>query len=363
MIRKVITDNYENVHFSDKYDSEAVGVMVRELDVRASHFAKLPIVPDVRHFLTGELVASSVFSTALIGRPELDEQDVRFFLKNSPNSLDEKQIRFVNNIKRAFEYIDRNYKTFEMTTEELRKLHMMFTLDTENAMPGVFRDSKRHEENRDYTPPSASLQQLTEDLCKWFVSEDMQKQHPAVRAFLAHYHIGMLQPFSNGNGRTARAAEAMLLKQSGHKYLHHALSQYYRRNRKDYIKAFIQNEKTGGFDMTPFLVFCLDGATRAYRLLTDMAVSGLRAIGLRDYIRTLRAQKKITERQKELLEILFVYEKPFTFAELLTNPVFSGLYKGYTENTARNDIKRMKELNIVTSSDGKEFTFNRFVLG
>ncbi|WP_303851235.1 Fic family protein [Seleniivibrio woodruffii] len=363
MIRKVITDNYENVHFSDKYDSATVAVLVRELDVRASHFTKLPIVSDVREFLTGELVTASVFSTALIGRPELEEYDVRAFIKNEPNRLDEKQIRFVNNIKRAFEYVDRNHKTFEMNTEELRKLHMMFTLDTENALPGVFRDRKRQEGNRDYTPPAASLNQLTEDFCVWFASEDMKKQHPAIRAFLAHYHIGMLQPFTSGNGRTARAVEAMLLKQSGHRYLHHALSQYYRRNRKDYIKAFIQNEKTGGFDMTPFLVFCLDGAARAYRLLTDMAVSGLRAIGLKDHIRALRAQKKITDRQKELLDILFVYEKPFTFADLLTNPMFSGLYKGYTENTARNDIKRLKELNIINSADGREFTFNRFVLG
>jgi Fic family protein len=308
-------------------------------------------------------VTASVFATAAIGRPDIDEKNVRFFLKNEQNMLDEKQIKFVNNIRRSFEYIDRNHKTFEMNTENLRKLHMMFTLDTENAMPGVFRDRKRQEENKDYTPPASSLQQLTEDFSKWFSSDDMKNQHPAVRAFLAHYHIGMLQPFTNGNGRTARAVEAMLLKQSGHRYLHHALSQYYHRNRKDYIKAFIQNEKTGGFDMTPFLVFCLDGAARAYRLFTDMAVSGLRAIGLKDYIRTLRTQKKITERQKALLDILFVFERPFTFADLLTNPVFSGLYKGYTENTARNDIKRLKELNIITSEDGREFTFNRFVLG
>jgi len=363
MIRKVITGNYENVHFSDRYDSEQVAVMLREVDVRSSHFAKLPILPDVRAFLTGELVTASIFANASIGMPELYESEARSFLKGGKSILEPHQQRFVGNVKRAYEYMDRNHKKFEMNTEELRKLHMMFTLDTENALPGVFRTRKRQEENKDYTPPATSLQELTEDLCKWFSTDDMKKQHPLIRAFLAHYHIVMLQPFTNGNGRTARAAEGMLLMQSGHKHLHHALTQYYHRNRKDYIKAFIQNEKTGGFDMTPFLLFCLDGAARAYRLLNDMAVSGLRMIGVKDYIRLLRTQKKITERQRELLDILFRYDKPFSLNDLLTNPVFAGLYKSVTENTARNDIKRLKELSMIASEDDRTFVFNRFVLG
>mgnify|MGYP000921619046 CR=1 FL=1 len=73
MIRKVITNTYENVHFSDKYDPDAVSVMLREIDVRSSHFRRLPIVPDVRDFFTGELALSAVISTCAIGRPEIDD--------------------------------------------------------------------------------------------------------------------------------------------------------------------------------------------------------------------------------------------------------------------------------------------------
>jgi Fic family protein len=362
MIRKVITDVYEDVHFSDRYDSESVGILLRELDVRHAHFTNLPIVPEVREFLHGELLTSSVFSTAAIGKPDISETQVRAFLEKTEHYLDESQLQIVNNIKRTFEYADNNFKNFQMSPDSIRKIHMMLTIDTEEGLPGVFRNKEREVRSKDYTPPKASLQELTEEFCKWFVSSDMMKHHPAVRAFLAHYHIGMLQPFSNGNGRTARIAEMLVLNQAGMPHIPHVLSQYYRRNRKDYIKAFIKNEKTGGFDMTPFLVFCLEGAVRAYKLITDMAVTGLRAISVKEYIRRLRMMKKITERQKELLEILYRYDKPFDLHELLMNPIFSGLYKGVTENTARNDIKRLRELNLIRSEKDM-YVFNRFVLG
>ncbi len=114
--------------------------------------------------------------------------------------------------------------------------------------------------------------------------------------------------------------------------------------------------------MTPFLSFCLDGASRAYKLITDMAVTGLRAISVREHIRRLRQQKRITERQKDLLEIIYRYDKPFNLNELLTNPVFAGLYRNVTENTARNDMKRLKELNLIVA-EGADYIFNRFVLG
>lgn len=362
MIRKVITESYENIHFSDKYDADAVNLMLRELDVRAAHFNRLPIVGDVRRFLDTELASNALFSTCVIGRPEIEESEAGDFLNGRPHSLDAVQVKFITNIKRAEDYINNNFSSFELNTDSLRRIHMIYTLDTEEGLPGVFRSSRKQDFSKDYDPPKSSLQEITEDFCTWF-SKDMAATHPLIRAFLAHYHIGMLQPFVNANGRTARAVEAMLLKKAGYKYLHQAMAQYYRRNRKDYIKAFIKNEKTGGFDMTPFLLFCLEGASRAYRLLTDTAVSGLRVIGVRDHIRTLRLKKSITERQKDLLDILFRYDRPFDLTELLTNPIFSGLYKGYTENTARNDIKRLKELNMINSEDGRNYSFNRFVLG
>lgn len=362
MIRKVITDVYEDVHFSDKYDEDAVGLLTRELDVRHSHFTGMPIVPQVREFLKGELFNASVFSTAAIGKPDIKEEDVRNFLAGAEHGLDPQRTKFVNNIRRTFEYAEKNYKSFEINTENIRRLHIMFTIDTGEGLPGVYRTKDRTVENTDYSPPKGSLDELTREFCDWFASKDMERHHPAVRAFLAHYHIGMLQPFSNGNGRTARALEAIILAQAGIHHIPYLLSQYYRRNTRDYIRAIIKNEKTGGFDMTPFLNFCLDGSVRAYKLITDMAVSGLRVISIKEHIRNLRADKKITERQRDLLEIIYSFDKPFDLHELLTNPVFAGLYRRVTENTARNDIKRLKELNLI-KPEGGMYIFNRFVLG
>ncbi len=195
MIRKVITDVYEDVHFSDKYDHEQIGLLVRELDVRHSHFINLPIVSDVRDFLNGELLISSIYSTSAIGKPDIEEEDVRNFLAGKEHNLDTTKSRIVNNIRRTFEFVSKHSNTFEMTPENIRRLHVMYTMDTSEGLPGVFRTKDRAEVNNDYKPPRGSLDELTKEFCDWYSSRDMKQHHPAVRAFLAHYHIGMLQPF------------------------------------------------------------------------------------------------------------------------------------------------------------------------
>src|ERR1700737_1801105 len=82
-----------------------------------------------------------------------------------------------------------------------------------------------------------------------------------IQALALHYHIAAMHPFMDGNGRTARALEALVLQRAG---LTHnafiAMSNYYYEEKDSYLKSLGAVRATG-HDLTAFLLLGLAGIT------------------------------------------------------------------------------------------------------
>ena len=66
-----------------------------------------------------------------------------------------------------------------------------------------------------------------------------------------------MHPFGDGNGRTARALEALMLRQAGVSNLVMvSLSNYYYEHKDGYLAALSESRQIG-HDLTPFLKFAL----------------------------------------------------------------------------------------------------------
>jgi Fic family protein len=94
----------------------------------------------------------------------------------------------------------------------------------------------------------------------WINSEPVKALDPILRGALAHYHLGLIHPFGDGNGRVARIVEAFMLRLSNIKYVPTMLSNYYYRKMDAYYWAFSLARKNKGYDVTPSEV-CLEGVT------------------------------------------------------------------------------------------------------
>jgi Fic family protein len=92
-----------------------------------------------------------------------------------------------------------------------------------------------------------------------------------IRALALHYHMGAMHPFQDGNGRTARAVEALILQRSQLKdSLFVAMSNYYYDEKPKYLQA-LSDVRSLDFDLTPFLKFGLTGiAKQCQRLLREI---------------------------------------------------------------------------------------------
>jgi Fic family protein len=92
-------------------------------------------------------------------------------------------------------------------------------------MPGQYRNHIVKVGNADhgnvYTPPKclADIENLMREFLEWINSDSITSLNPILRAGLAHYNMGLIHPFGDGNGRTARLIEALLMKSSGIRYV------------------------------------------------------------------------------------------------------------------------------------------------
>jgi len=148
---------------------------------------------------------------------------------------------------------------------------------------------------------------------------------PLVQALALHYHLGAMHPFLDGNGRTARAVEALLLQRSGLKdTIFIAMSNYYYDEKGRYL-ATLSAVGSNGHDMTAFIKFGLVGiAAQCKRMLKEIkrhiSISLFRDVMARMYGRLQSTKKRaLAKRQVALLESLLERDEPCDLAELRTS--------------------------------------------
>lgn len=137
------------------------------------------------------------------------------------------------------------------------------------------------------------------------------REHDAIiQAMATHYHIGAMHPFGDGNGRTARAVEAFMLRKAGvSDRIMVSLSNYYYSHQDEYRAALFESRHRG-HDLTPFLRFALPAvAERCNAVAGEILVNHKRSL-FREFARSLfgrlRSPRRrvLAERQLQVLERL-----------------------------------------------------------
>ncbi len=137
------------------------------------------------------------------------------------------------------------------------------------------------------------------------------KDHdPLIQAIAIHYHFAAMHPFGDGNGRTARALEALVLQRAGLRDTAFiAMSNYYYEEKLRYMSALAEVRQRK-HDLTPFVRFALEGvAAQCKRLLGEIKVNVQKAMfrnTMFDLFGKLKTPRKrvIAQRQLAILKLL-----------------------------------------------------------
>lgn len=374
MDKKIDTFKSGPFTFTANYNKDSLRKLLAEASLLYGAIADIPILPGLAARLEEDLIKRSIFGTAAIEGNPLSEEDVKKVLSSEDVTTKvmraEKQI---HNLKIAYQIIKKtpySDKPLLLKEETICELNRIITTDCEEPenIPGRYRNHavKVGDEAHGgvYTPPKIfeDIKALVGHFVEWMNSPDLLAEDAAIRACLAHYYLALIHPFGNGNGRTARAVEAILLKSAGIKFVPHMLSNYYYKSLDDYFLAFSQSERNDSNDITPFVEFFLKGFVLSLREIRNTIYAWIRMLTLRDFYKSLRKSKEITQRQFDLISLLLDYHQEFSLNDLYENSVFRIIYRRTHERTARRDLNRLKEMKLIVHNKEGRYELNDRIL-
>ena len=154
------------------------------------------------------------------------------------------------------------------------------------------------------------------------IATEFRTHDGIVQALAAHYHIGAMHPFADGNGRTARALEAFMMRKAQvNDMVMVGLSNYYYEHQEEYLAALYES-RTRGHDLTPFLTFALHAVAERCNTIADEIVAHNKRTLYREFAHSLfgrlRSPRRrvLAERQLRIVDTL-LDAGPLELPELL----------------------------------------------
>lgn len=365
LVKKILTIKSGQFIFSRKYSEDKLTEVLFETKILYHTISDLPILPDLASQIEEDIIIKSIFSTAAIEGNQLSEERVAEIVKQpARKETAHRAEKEILNLKQAYDLI-RNLKPAQppilLAEETIKEIHAIVTKDIAHPhnIPGQYRNHTVEVGNEEhggiYRPPKIlkDIETLMKEFVTWINSEEILQLDPILRSSLAHYHLGLIHPFSDGNGRTARIFEAMILQSRGFRFVPVMLSNYYYRNINDYFWAFSRSILGEDHDVTPFLEFTANGFLHSLNTIRGIIFYFIRRFTLQDYYRHLKRTKRISQRQLDLLNFLLDYHEPITIPDLFNTSPFNVLYRNASERTARRDLEKLLVENLLTLNDKK----------
>ena len=229
----------------------------------------------------------------------------------------DRDIQEVINYRSVMDYLDSLATTdkdtvdIPLTRHILQEIH---SLTVKNLLPaneaGHYRSVKvviRNTETKEISfrpPPPTEVPYFIEELFAWLNSKEGKEAHPLLRAGILHYELVRIHPFTDGNGRTARAMALLLLFLEGYQVKKFfALEEYYDSHPDEYYTA-LQSVMSSG-ELTSWLEYFTLGIAIEFNRVKTL----VQKLSLDLHLKTTMGGKQITlsERQIKLVEYIERY--------------------------------------------------------
>jgi len=342
-----------------KYDREEV---FQELTDAKAAIISLRTIPYQRRWveeLQKMQLKMEVAGTSKIEGAEFAGNELEIAIKaEAPEDTFTRSQRQANAVTRTYKMIAAVATNRPVDTALMCQIHSSIVTgcDDDKCAPGELR---KGDQNVTFGKPThrgacageecrAAFEKLAHELETSFKNHD-----PLIQALALHYHLAAIHPFGDGNGRTARALEALLLQRAGLKdTLFIAMSNYYHEEREKYLDTLAQ-VRAGNCNLTPFLKFGLRGITqqcgRLYKAIRDEVSKEIFRNLTRELFVRLESTRKrvIVRRQLSLLDKLLNIEGAVEFSKMVQ--IFSDVYKTRKNpvNALIRDLNRLSYLGAI----------------
>jgi len=261
-----------------------------------------------------------VAGTSRIEGAEFTERELEAAMKETPEQLVTRSQRQAHAAVKTYRWIGTVPRDKPINQELINAIHRKIVTDADDdhCPPGQVRE---RDQNVHFGVPRHRGVEGGDECAKAFDEFASALQHeyrdhdPILQAIAAHYHLAAMHPYLDGNGRTARALEALMLQRVGLRdTCFIAMSNYYYDEKNNYLKSLADSRQLD-HDLTPFMVFALKGvALQSQRLLKEIQHEISKELFrnlMFDFFNRLKTPRKrvIAQRQLEMLKVLLTEEK------------------------------------------------------
>ena len=309
-------------------------------------FNSYKVISDIhkQRFMARGVVEEAIASSQLEGAHTTRKVAKRMLTeKREPKTESEKMI--VNNYK-TMNSIEQEYKDRELDMDALFELHAMITDGTLNPSEQyrIRNDSDKiviqsqigDEEYIGHVPPRKKF--VEKELLRLFdYANDKDQQsfiHPVIKAIIIHFWLAYLHPFTDGNGRLARALFYWyLLRKNYWSFIYLPISTIIKKSPVQYAKAYMYSEQDD-LDFTYFYDYHMRKilqAIEAFDNYVDEQVVENKRID-----KLLKDQVKLNDRQKHLIHYLL--SDPDSYTTVVSHSTINGVSRA----TAIRDIYQLE---------------------
>ena len=353
-----------NVHFdmSVREDDSRIVVYVAKAHAMASVIRGIPIPPHVQKRLDRLNIVRAVRGTTGIEGTELSEEEVGEVLDSSPEtrvlpenrSREEQEVKNADSLMRHVAALLLDNPHDPLTENLIKGFHEIITrgIGYDHNEPGVYRTHQVRAGN--YVPPQTGeeVRTLMAGFIEWFNTGQPSQWDQIIRAIVAHFFVISIHPFGDRNGRTSRAVESYLLYQAGiNSRGYYSLANYYYRRRQDYVDLLDNVRFRSDPDLTPFVVFGLEGLEEELETVHNEVLNEVRIIAFRDYAReTLLVHGMLRTRAGERKSqfLMGLGADTVSLRELRRGDHrLSSFYRDVTPKTLARDLNFLEERDLV----------------
>lgn len=358
-----------NVSFEMRVDvrSQRVVAAVARAHALAGVIRGIPVTPLVRSHFDRLNILRAVRGTTGIEGGDLTESEAAVVIAAADDepvlppvrARMEQEARNAHNVMRAIQHELTQHPDRHLDEALIREIHRLTTdnIDYAHNQPGHYRSHAVSV--GDYTPPRTrdEIEALTEEFLRWFREDEPSGWDGIIRAIAAHFYLVSIHPFGDGNGRAARAVESFLLYKAGvNAFGFYSLANFYYRERDRYIQELTDARFGHGGDLTPFIVFGLEGLVAELEFVHREVLEQVKITAYRDYARAAletypRLSRERRARMLDLVHGLAGRHLPGAFIGIPGMQMAATLYKGVGDRTFRRDLKVLSELELVVHGE------------
>ena len=299
------------------YDKVAILEQLVEAKTASGVLRQLPYLPQWIETVHQEQLRLEAAGTSRIEGAEFTPQEENEAL--APDSKDSTELTYSQRQLRAaeaaYKWVDSQPQDRPVNREFVLEVHRRIVTGCEDdhCEPGALRG---FEHNVTFGSPRCrgagggdGCRDAFDALCN-AIGGEFREHDGIIQAMASHYHIGAMHPFGDGNGRTARALEAFMLRKAGvNDRVMVSLSNYYYNHIEEYLGALFESRQVG-HDLTHFLRFALPAVAERCNVVAGQILLNHKRVLFREFARSLFGQLRsprrrvLAERQLQMLETL-----------------------------------------------------------